>query len=84
MQAIKAIYRNGNIQLLSPLAVSENTELLIVIPGEEENTGISAISPCSIPSHSEHNFRAIGLSSFFGSDDNNSVDWEEVFDVKPR
>lgn len=84
MQAVKAIYRDGNIQLLAPLAVVEDAELLVVVLDREGKTGIPAMSFCSLPIDSEQDFKAMGLASFFDTDDDSQVDWEEVFDVKSR
>ncbi len=33
---------------------------------------------------SEEEFQAIGLTSIFDTEDDDNVDWEEVFDVKFR
>ena len=35
-------------------------------------------------STAEQDFQTIGLTSFFDADDDNNVDWEELFDVKAR
>ncbi|MBZ4195088.1 MAG: hypothetical protein LAE24_12415 [Candidatus Contendobacter sp.] len=85
MQTVKASYRNGNIQLLTPLTGVEQAELLIVVLDHEgETKGAVAASFQSLPSHSEQDFKALGLASFFDTNDDNQVDWEDVFDVKPR
>jgi len=35
-------------------------------------------------STAEQDFKTIGLTSFFDTDDDNNVDWEDLFDVKTR
>lgn len=82
MQAVKAIYRNGNIQLLEPLTGIEQAELLVVVLDQLGKTGMPATSFRSVPDDSDQDFTALGMASFFDTDDDNQVDWEEVFDVK--
>lgn len=84
MQAVKAIYRDGNIQLLEPLMGVENAELLVVVLDREGSTGLPAASFRPVPSDSEQDFQALGMASFFDTHDDSQVDWEEVFDVKSR
>jgi hypothetical protein len=33
---------------------------------------------------SEEEFKAIGLKNFFETEEDNNVDWEDMFDVKSR
>jgi hypothetical protein len=84
MQAVKAIYRNGDIQLLSPLTGVDDAELLVVVLDREGDSGSLAASFRRLPSDPEEDFSALGIASFFGTDDDRAVDWEEVFDAKPR
>jgi hypothetical protein len=84
MQAVKALYRNGNIQLLAPLTGVEDAELLVVVLDKEGETGMPVASFRGVPRSSEQDFQALGIASFFDTDDDGQVDWEEVFDVKPR
>lgn len=67
MQAIKALYKEGKIQLLSPLQGITEAELFIIVLDK-----------------SEQDFNAIGQANFFDTDEDNNVDWEAIFDVKPR
>lgn len=84
MHAIKALYRNGNIELLSPLSATEDAELLIVVLDRDGHTGIPSETLRRSPSTSEEDFRALGMASFADDGDDQDVDWEEVFDVQPR
>jgi hypothetical protein len=84
MQAVKAIYKNGNIQLLTPLQGVDEAELFVIVLDKNDQTSGVAQSFRVRESNSESDFQAIGLNSFFETDEDNKVDWEEMFDVKPR
>lgn len=84
MQAVKAIYKQGQVQLLAPLQDVTEAELFVIVLDKVEPSGgvVTAFRP--IDSNSEQDFKAIGLASFFETNEDNNVDWEEFFDVKPR
>ncbi len=84
MQAVKAIYKEGYIQLLSPLLGIKEAELFVIVLDKDDTTGSVAKSFRTESTTSEEEFQAIGLLSLFDTDDDNDVDWEDVFDVKPR
>ncbi|MEA3641481.1 MAG: hypothetical protein VBE63_16280 [Lamprobacter sp.] len=84
MHTVKAIYQNNQIQLLAPLQAADQTELLIVVLDQEGHLGPPAGQLHAMPTPSEEEFRAIGMASFFSDQDDQDVDWEEVFDVKAR
>ncbi|WP_020503441.1 hypothetical protein [Lamprocystis purpurea] len=84
MQAVKALYRNGNIQLLAPLTGVVEAELLIVVLDRDEGAGLPVAAFQRRPDDAEQDFQALGMASYFATDDDARVDWEEVFDVKPR
>lgn len=84
MQAIKAIYKEGKIELLSPLVGISEAELFVIVLDKDDQTSGLAESLCAAVSSSEEEFQAIGLTSFFDTGDDNNVDWEELFDVKTR
>ena len=84
MQIVKAIYQSGNIQLLAPLVGVENAELLVVVLDNQGGTGTPATLFCSAANDSEQDFQALGMAAFFNADEDHDVDWEEVFDAKPR
>jgi len=50
---------------------------------DEQANGV-AQSFFSAKSTAEQDFKTIGLTSFFNTDDDNNVDWEDLFDVKAR
>ncbi|MGZ5075735.1 MAG: hypothetical protein ACXV9R_03855 [Methylobacter sp.] len=84
MQAIKAIYKEGNIHLLSPIIGVDEAELFIIVLDKDDQANAVAESFRAAASSSEEEFQAIGLTSFFNTEDDNKVDWEELFDVKTR
>jgi len=80
MQAVKALYKQGQIQLLEPLQGITEAELFIIVLDKTEPT-----VRCQMPTtHSEQDFKTLGLASFFDANEDNNVDWEDMFDVKPR
>lgn len=84
MQAVKAIYKEGSIHLLSPLVGVSEAELFVIVLDNADAAGGVAKSFRTEPPTSEAEFQALGLASFFDTEDDNNVDWEEVFDVKSR
>ena len=84
MQAVKALYRHGNIQLLEPLTGVEDAELLVIVLEQEGKISIPASTYRCAPNDSEQDFQALGMASFFANDDDREVDWEQAFDVKTR
>ncbi len=84
MQAVKAIYKEGQIHLLSPLQGVDEAELFVIVLDKNDQVGGAAASFRTRESGSEADFQAIGLSAFFDTDEDNAVDWEELFDVKAR
>ncbi|MBK1621933.1 hypothetical protein CKO42_26925 [Lamprobacter modestohalophilus] len=83
-EARRPRYRNGNIERLSPLSATEETELLIVVLDREGRTGIPSETLKRSPSTSEEAFRALDRASFADDGDDQDVEWEEVFDVQAR
>lgn len=84
MQAVKAIYKEGKIELLSPMPEVTEAELLIIVLDKNDQTSGAAKLFRAETSSSEDAFRAIGMAHFFDTEDDNNVDWEELFDVKSR
>ena len=84
MQAVKAVYKEGNIHLLTPLVGVSDAELYVIVLDKDDQVSGVAQSFRAIASNSEQEFQAIGLTSFFDTEDDNNVDWEELFDVKAR
>ena len=84
MQAVKAIYKEGQIHLLSPMPNIKEAELFIIILDKDNQTNSVAKTFHVEASGSEAAFQTIGLSNFFDTEDDRDVDWEELFDVKPR
>ncbi|MDQ5910377.1 MAG: hypothetical protein QG599_2473 [Pseudomonadota bacterium] len=84
MQVVKALYHSGDIQLLAPLVGVEEAELVVVVLDRDGETNLPAKRFHRVPDDSEQDFKALGMAHFFDTDDDNAVDWEEVFDVPPR
>jgi len=84
MQAVRAVYKEGNIQLLSPIPQAKEAELLILVLDKNEQASEIVKSLHTEIAHSEQEFQTIGLTSFFATEDDANVDWEELFDVKSR
>lgn len=84
MQAVKAIYKQGRIELLAPLQGVTEAELFVIVLDKTEQTGDVVRSFRPIEANSEQDFKALGLNSFFDTNEDNNVDWEDMFDVKRR
>lgn len=84
MQAIKAIYDKGQIQLLSPIEGVDHAELYILVLDENQKREVPVQQFAARTATSEQEFKALGLKAFFDTEDDENVDWEEVFDVKGR
>ncbi len=83
MQAVKALYKEGRIQLLEPLCGVTEAELFVIVLDKNELTGntVTTFSPVEV--NSEQEFKSLGLASVFDTNEDNNVDWEDMFDVKP-
>ncbi len=84
MQAVKALYKEGKIQLLAPLQGVTEAELFVIVLDKFEQTGNAVTTFRPIEVSSEDDFKALGLTSFFDGNEDQNVDWEEMFDVKRR
>ena len=82
MQAVKAVYKEGNIHLLTPLVGISEAELFVIVLDKDDQASGVAQSFHAAASNSEKEFQAIGLTSFFDTEEDNDVNWEELFDVK--
>jgi len=84
MQAVKALYKHGKIQLLEPLQGVDEAELFVIVLDKDNTTNQMTQSFTQTETNAEQEFKAIGLKSFFNTNEDNNIDWEEVFDVKTR
>lgn len=85
MLAVKGHYQNGKITLLEPLPdhVREAELNIIVLPrGEERDTSPAAVRFCDGGLTTEEAYKAIGLRSFFETEDDADVDWEDCLGLK--
>lgn len=84
MQAVKAVYKEGKVHLLTPLVGVSEAELFVIVLDKDDQANGVAQPFQAVASTSEQEFQAIGLNSFFDTEDDNDVNWEELFDVKAR
>lgn len=85
MLAIKGRYHRGRIELLEPMPTDIlDAELnIVVIPADSgSSAGIPSDSYHVRERSSEEQFRQIGLASFFDTEDDADVDWEDCFGLK--
>jgi hypothetical protein len=82
MQAVKALYQNGNIRLLEPIAGVDEAELFVLVLDQKPKTSSAVNTFISLNPSSEQDFLAIGLSHFFDTEEDQNIDWEDMFDVK--
>jgi hypothetical protein len=81
MQTIKAIYKDGKIELLESFGDIKSADLyIVVVPHREEkkNYGISGEVFQSKVMESEAEFKKAGLAHFFDTTDDSDVDWEDA------
>ena len=82
MLAIKGKLKNGKIEMLEPIKNIKSADLYIIIIPDND-----AKSTCKTAHEvfqhkvmeSEEEFKQIGLSSFFDTEDDKNVDWEDAF-----
>jgi hypothetical protein len=84
MQAVKALYKEGGIHLLTPIVGVDEAELFVIVLDKNTDANGIAQSFRTTNSNAEQDFQAIGMNSFFDTENDNNIDWEDVFDVKPR
>ena len=84
MQAVKALYKEGSVQLLTPIVGVNEAELFIIVLDKNKKSSGIAQSFRAVTSNAEQDFQAIGMNQFFDTEDDSNVDWEDVFDVKSR
>ena len=85
MLAIKADYNNGKITFIDALPDRiKKARLTIVVDSEDEQEDISipAQEFAQKQRTSEEEFELIGLQSFFDTEDDKNVDWEDYFGLK--
>lgn len=84
MQAVKARYKKGQVELLAPLQGVTEAELLVIVLDKEDLKGEEMSSHSTILANSAEEFKALGLVELFDSTKDNNVDWEDMFDAKTR
>lgn len=84
MQTVKALYKEGKIQLLTPIQGVDEAELFIIVLDKDEQATAQTKTFSPQQTSSEEDFKSIGLASFFDGNEDNDVDWENFFNAKPR
>ena len=87
MLAIKGKLKNGKIEMLEPIKDIKSADLYIVVIPDIENKGAYETAHEVFQGRvmeSEEEFKQIGLTSFFDTEDDKNVDWEDVFGLKNR
>jgi len=85
MLAVKGYYQNNKIILLEPLPeeVQEAELNIIVLPKDTKSETSPPGGKFPVRKMtSEEEFKSIGVSSFFETDDDADVDWEDCFGLK--
>lgn len=85
MLAIKADYNNGKITFIDALPERiKRARLTIVVESddEQEKTTIPAQEFALAQKESETEFKLIGLNSFFDTEDDKNINWEDYFGLK--
>lgn len=84
MQAIKALYQQGQVHLLEPITNVEEAELFVIVLDKPATTGSAIKTLIPLESNSEQDFKVLGLAHFFDTDKDQAIDWEDYFNVKTR
>lgn len=85
MLAIKADYNNGKITFIDALPDRiKKARLTIVVESddEQEKVSIPAQEFAFSQKNSETEFKLIGLNSYFDTEDDKNVNWEDYFGLK--
>ena len=87
MLAIKGKLKNGKIEILEPIEDIKSADLyIVVIPDTVHKADYETAHEVfqSRVMESEEEFKRLGLTSFFNTEDDKNVDWEDVFGLKNR
>ncbi|NEW84860.1 MAG: hypothetical protein GZ094_21170 [Mariniphaga sp.] len=85
MLAIKADYKDGKITFIDQMPVQiRKAKLTIVVEpvNDPEKLTIPAQQFMVMEKDSESEYKLIGLNSFFDTEDDKNVNWEEYFGLK--
>ena len=85
MLAIKANYKDGKITFIEQIPDQiRNAKLTIIVEPDDEPEKISipAQEFMVMEKESESEYKLIGLNSFFDTEDDKNVNWEDYFGLK--
>jgi len=85
MIAIRADYKDGKIIFIEPMPDQiRNARLTIVVEPENESEKITIPDKefMVMELDSEAEYKLIGLKSFFDSEDDKNINWEDYFGLK--
>ena len=84
MQAIRARNKGGSILLLEPLKAVQEAELFDIVLDNDSTADLAVNAFHPSPTNPVEAFKAIGLANFFDNEVDNNLDWDDLFDIKPR
>jgi hypothetical protein len=82
MLAVKANYNKGQITFINPIPDNIKVARLTIVIEPEENENNYVIPTNEFSENvkeSETEFKLIGLHSFFDTEDDKNINWEEYF-----
>ena len=82
MLAIKGRLKNGKIEMLEPIKNIKSADLFIIVIPDNDDKGTYETAHEVFQARimeSEEEFKQIGLTRFFDTEDDKNVDWEDVF-----
>ena len=85
MLTIKANYKDGKITFIEqmPAQIRKAKLTILVEPDDEpEKTSIPAQEFMIMEKDSEAEYKLIGLNSFFDTDNDKNINWEDYFGLK--
>jgi len=85
MLALKADYKNGKITFIEPMPDEiKHARLTIVVEPADEPVyyTIPAQEFAVMDKDTEAEYKLIGLNSFFDSENDKNIDWEDFFGLK--
>ena len=85
MITIKAYYKDGKITLIEPIPAQIRKAKLTIMIEPEDKPDVRAIPAQEfmvMEKDSEAEYKLIGLNSFFDTEDDKNINWEDYFGLK--
>ena len=88
MLAVKGHYRHGRVELDAPIPGLDEAEVIVVVESATRFASAFGRDVINSPAEDAWNkmdaFEAAGLATFLEGNDDENVDWMEIFDVNGR